>query len=100
MAGREVRGIGKVIIALLLGAVLALSIIAPAIADKGNMPNEDAWWGQLHKDAPAGAIGHHASGEYEGKKGSPPMGKAGGVRAAHLPLMSHVPATLMKRREP
>ena len=69
----------KVIISLLLVMVLSLALAAPALADPGGVPNENADWGQAVSDA--APRGDHASEDTRG----PDQNMAGGRpwRGAH-----------------
>ena len=40
----------KKVLFIMLIAVLLVALAAPAFADKGGMPNENATWGQAHKN--------------------------------------------------
>jgi hypothetical protein len=76
----------KVIVAIALAAALVSVLIAPALADEGGMPNENAGFGQAIKGLAAsetGAVGDMASHGHMGKKGTPPAWGQGGIPANH-----------------
>lgn len=73
----------KVFVAIALAVMLVSVLIAPALADEGGMPNENAAFGQAVKAA--APMGDHASNGHMGWKDAPKMWGPGGIRAAHLP---------------
>ncbi|UCC59757.1 MAG: hypothetical protein JSW38_13435 [Dehalococcoidia bacterium] len=71
----------KVVIAITVAVVLVSVLIAPALADQGGVPNENAAFGQAVKDA--APMGDHASRGHTGWKDAPKMWGSGGIRANH-----------------
>jgi opacity protein-like surface antigen len=71
----------KVLIAMALAVVLVSLLIAPALADQGGVPNENAGWGQAVKAS--GPMGEHSSNDYTGFKDNPKMWGAGGIPGNH-----------------
>ena len=37
------------LLSIMLVVMLLVAFAAPVFADEGGVPNDDAWWGQLHK---------------------------------------------------
>ena len=71
----------RILIAVALAVVLVAVLVAPALADQGGVPNENAGFGQDVKAA--APMGAHASNDHMGWKDMPKSWGAGGVPDNH-----------------
>jgi hypothetical protein len=84
----------RVAVVLIAVAVLSLALVTPALADKGGAANENADWGQLHKNYGKmhgpGSIGDVMSNSHWGNDGTDPPPYKGGIQLyapSDLPLV-------------